>query len=131
VLTFIGTAFSGWMAAIAFVAAALLAITLREFRFAAIPGFGTMRTHYALGFGVPAIAFIHAWIPMATGRAGSFERIGLWIATLALLLLFVQMMLGMSLRSSSSGGGGLRRIHIGMMVVLAALILTHITLDRA
>ena len=90
-----------------------------------------MRAHYALGFAVPAIAFIHAWIPMATGRAGSFGRIGLWIATLALLLLFVQMTLGMSLRSSSSGGGGLRRIHIGMMVVMAALIATHITLDRA
>jgi hypothetical protein len=130
-LTFVGTAFSGWIAAIAFVAAALLAIALREFRFAAVPGFGTMRAHYALGFAVPAIAFIHAWIPMATGRAGSFGRIGLWIATLALLLLFVQMTLGMSLRSSSSGGGGLRRIHIGMMVVMAALIATHITLDRA
>jgi hypothetical protein len=130
-LTFIGTAFSGWIAAIAFVAAALLAIALRELRFTAIPGLGTMRTHYALGFAVPAIAFIHAWIPMATGRAGGFERVGLWIATLALLLLFVQMTLGMSLRSSSSGARGLRRVHIGMMIGVAALIATHITLDRA
>jgi len=46
-----------------------------------------------------ALAVIHTWVPMQAGRMGLTNATGLWIATVALLLMLVQGTTGWWLKS--------------------------------
>ena len=96
----------------------------------------SMRWHYFLGFVLPAGALAHAWIPMASGHMPRTSMTGLWLATYALGLLFVQLLLGVALRrirdgGAGSSGWGLHRVHFTIMLAIAVLALAHMFLNRA
>jgi len=93
-----------------------------------------MRWHYLLGFVLPAVALAHGWIPMASGHMPRTSMTGLWLATFALLLLFVQLLIGLAVqqftgRGNSVGRLALRRVHFVAMLLIAALALSHMLLN--
>jgi hypothetical protein len=98
----------------------------------------SMRWHYFLGFILPAGVLAHAWIPMASGHMPRTSMTGLWLATYALGLLFLQLLLGLTLQrvSASSAAGqrssrlGLNWVHFGVMLAIAILALAHMFLNR-
>jgi hypothetical protein len=92
-----------------------------------------MRWHYTLGFVLPAAALAHGWIPMSSGHMPRTSMTGLWLATYALGLLFLQLLIGLSVERLSGGNtvakGVLRRVHFAAMLVIAALAISHIWLN--
>ena len=93
-----------------------------------------MRWHYLLGSLLPATALTHGWIPMASGHMPRTSMRGLWLATFALGLLFLQLLLGLAVRHLPGNGHSvsrlaLRRIHFATMLAIAALALSHMLLN--
>ena len=125
-MMFVWTAFLGW-AAVLFLAAGIgipyLARTLHLKRF---------WLHYVLGFLIPAVALLHAWLPMSAGRARSTDMIGLLLATAALFVMVSQAAVGITLRSAQGPDRfRLRRTHFLIMTVMVLLVGGHIYLNRA
>ena len=94
----------------------------------------SMGWHYLLGFAVPLAALAHGWIPMASGHMPHTSMTGLWLATFALGLLFVQPLIGLATRQE--GGGetntarlALRRVHLVAMLLITALALSHMLMN--
>ncbi len=93
-----------------------------------------MRWHYALGFVLPAAALAHGWIPMASGHMPRTSMTGLWLATFALGLLFLQLLIGLAMQTlgrngESAGRLALRRTHFVTMLLIASLALAHMLLN--
>jgi hypothetical protein len=56
---------------------------------------------------------------------------GLWLATVALGLLFLQILIGLTLRSSGESRVVFRAFHFWTMLGISALVLSHLWLNRA
>ncbi len=86
-----------------------------------------MWPHYWLGYMLAALVIIHtSLVGPAMGRS---DVTGIWAATLALCLLFLQIGLGLALKSRTNGGIGapqLRRWHFWSMIGFVALVATHL-----
>jgi len=125
-MLFLGTAFSGWAVGVLLgigISLPYLARALHSMR---------LRPHYWIGLILPAAATVHAWLPMAYLPIRRFDPTGLWLASAALPVMVWQAALGLALRSSAGGArGNLKRLHFGTMVLLVALVIGHIALDRA
>jgi hypothetical protein len=87
----------------------------------------SMRWHYLLGFILPAAALAHGWIPMGSGHMPHTNMTGLWLATYALGLLFLQLVIGLTVQRVRVKG--LRRVHFFTMLVVAALAISHMLLN--
>src|SRR5215469_15270063 len=86
--------------------------------------------HYWLGYSVAGIVIIHLWIPMSAGLAGRVNAAGLYLATVALVLIFVQVSLGRRLSwPKLSIRRVVRRWHFGVMVGILVFVLGHIALN--
>jgi phosphatidylserine synthase len=121
---FLWSASTGWIATSFLAAASALPFALRWLR---VRG---MRAHYVLGFAIPALALIHSSFTMT--RMRGTDQLGIWLATLALVGLFVQMSLGIELRAPPWGRPRrLRRWHLAMMIATSGLVAGHIALNRA
>ena len=93
-----------------------------------------MRWHYLLGFVLPAAALAHGWIPMAAGHMPRASMTGLWLATFALGLLFLQLLIGLATQRLRGDGNSVARLtlcrtHFVTMLVIAALALSHMLLN--
>jgi hypothetical protein len=67
---------------------------------------------------------------MASGHMPHTSMRGLWLATYALGLIFLQLLLGLALRYiGPRGAQAMRRIHFILMVGIAALVLSHLWLN--
>jgi hypothetical protein len=130
---------SGWVAIILFGTEVLLAYLLRRSALSEWLGLARtfsgkalqrMRPHYVLGAMLPPLVLAHAWIPMAAGRMRGSNMIGLWLATLALLVLAVQLVVGVALANmGGSDRSSLRRAHLASMLILSGLIVAHMVLN--
>ena len=86
--------------------------------------------HIIFGIALPTLAFTHAWFSMRAPHAGQTNVAGLWIATIALLLLACQAVIGLSLlRARGSQAIGLRRLHLAMAVIGIAFAGLHLFLN--
>jgi hypothetical protein len=86
--------------------------------------------HYLLGFVLPAAAFVHAWIPMASGKMPQTSMTGLWLATYALGLMVLQVVLGLVLqRVRGVARVVIRRVHFVGMLIISLLVLAHIAMN--
>jgi uncharacterized membrane protein len=91
-----------------------------------------LRLHYVLGFLIPGLASLHAWLPMSRGALRATDVTGLLLATLALFILPGQAALGIVLRAARGAARErARRRHLGAMLLLLCLVVTHIALNRA
>jgi hypothetical protein len=124
---FVWAASTGWIAVFLLAIASALPFLLRWMR---ATGRSGMRVHYLLGFAIPAFALIHTSFTMM--RMRGLDQTGLWLATFALVGLFVQMSLGIELRAPPWGQPrGLKRWHLAMMIAASGMIAGHVVLNRA
>jgi hypothetical protein len=83
--------------------------------------------HYWLGLLATAISLWHAWIPMKAGHIPRSAFNGLWLATIALGLLLLQLLLGVLLRYGRPRYFAyLRQTHFALMLGIVALIAAHL-----
>ena len=136
--SFFYTASSGWLACLLIAVGIALPYLLRRTPLtkklglaqnSSLPYLRRMWPHYWVGYLCLALSFYHAWIPMASGRIPRSSLTGLWLATFALFLLFVQLLLGLALKQPSSSRALLRKVHFWSMVGVSALVLAHIVLN--
>jgi len=85
--------------------------------------------HYWFAPLVLAGSFVHAWIPMASHSMPKTNLVGLWIATVALGVIALQIFLGVALRSHPSRAW-LRRTHWLVMLGVTALVLIHLWMNN-
>lgn len=92
-----------------------------------------MWPHYWLAYAATALSFEYAWIVM--GRRGIVLRIssaGLFLATLAMVLLFVQIALGLVLQQRNlPERGSTKNWHFWTMACIVALVGAHVWLNRS
>jgi hypothetical protein len=131
-MMFLWTALSGWLATLLLGAGVSLPYVIRSARQIAIPYLVRLRPHYWLGFTIPIVGFVHAWLPMSAGHIRGFNRTGLLLATAALVAMLWQIGLGLSLRNAEvPTRRKIRPLHFWTMVVTVGLVATHIVLNRA
>ncbi|HEY6325323.1 MAG TPA: hypothetical protein VIW73_02260 [Candidatus Cybelea sp.] len=117
---------SGWLALGAIPVAAAAGWILRRFirgRFSL-----RMRPHYVIGYAVLALAIVHLSFSMRA-MAGT-NATGLWLASLALLGLIWQVLLGSNLQSPGGYRTVLRRWHLGTFAAVMLLAAGHALLNR-
>jgi hypothetical protein len=88
-----------------------------------------MWPHYWLGYVLVALSLVHAFAVMAA-PLGHTNAAGIWAATGALLLLFLQVSLGLYLQSSTAFSRRLlKRCHFGVMLAIVGVLALHIALS--
>ena len=122
---FLWVASTGWIAALLFAVTAALPFLLRLAKTAGRARATSMRVHYLLGFAIPGLALLHSGATMA--RIGTSDALGIWLASLALAALFLQMSIGNGLRA---GFFSARWAHFAVMLIAAGLIGGHVWLNR-
>jgi hypothetical protein len=90
-----------------------------------------MWPHYWAGYLLLGLSFVHAWIPMSAGRMPRTSMTGLWLATFALALLFVQLLLGLALQGGDEARRLLRVAHFWTMLAVSALVGAHLYLNSS
>lgn len=85
--------------------------------------------HAVIGVVLAPLAFAHAWFSMKTPVVRKTSAAGLWLATLALLLVLVQALVGLSMLYGPPATG-LRRLHFAAAIMLIALAGVHVLLNR-
>jgi hypothetical protein len=128
----------GWLTSILLGAGILLPYLLR--RTTLSQWLGTVRSdgpylqrmwaHYWMGYLVAPLALLHAWIPMQARGARGANMAGLWTATVSLVLLFFQIVLGLGLRANAPPDRQRnRRIHYWVMLGIVVTVTAHIWLN--
>lgn len=131
---------SGWLGTIFIGAVALLPYLLRRSALGLKPAMALpsnrpylerMWPHYWLAYAATVLCFLHAWIVMSRGRMTRTSSLGLYLATLALLLLFLQVVLGLTLQQRTLAERRVvRSWHFWTMAGVIVLIGSHIWLNR-
>ncbi len=117
----------------------LLPYVLRRNRLSQILGLGQENAtaylqrlwpHFWLGYLILAFSIVHAGTVMAAmSRA---NQAGIWAATVALFLLMLEVMLGLSLKEGhTSGRLFLRRLHFWNMAMVVMLLAAHLCLNTS
>ena len=88
-----------------------------------------LRLHYWLGYAIAGLALVHGMASMTRGIAGRAHSAGLWLASVAMLVAFCQVGIGLWLRGKSGPRAAIRRIHFWVMAALVALVVLHVALD--
>ena len=86
--------------------------------------------HVVLGLILPLLTFAHAWLSMKSVSMKYANMAGLWLATVAFLLLGVQVLLGTALIGPSESSGSLKRVHLAAGLGILALASVHVLLIR-
>jgi hypothetical protein len=93
---------------------------------AGLPGLrARMSPHYWLGYTLVALVLVHTSFVMGPG-IGRSDAIGIWAATLAVCLLFLQLALGLILKSGTGRLRQVRQWHFWSMIGFVARVLTHL-----
>jgi len=112
---------SGWLVVCLFAIASLLPWAVSRNPAA------EFRWHFSIGQAIAPIALLHSWPAMSQGWAMRAGQAGIYAASTAFLLLFVQAGLGLRLRDSRGPARRrLRRVHFAAMAVVAGLVAVHI-----
>jgi len=88
------------------------------------------RSHIALGVVVLPVTFVHAWLSMKAVPTRFAHAIGLRLATVALLLLGVQLLIGAILIRPSQSSQSLGRVHLAVGFAIVSLAGVHVLLTR-
>ena len=130
-LSYYVTSATGWLMIVLLIVIIIYPFLLRSGMLGPVqPFLKRMRFHYWLGYSTAALVIIHAWIPMSSRLAGDVNPLGLDLATVALMLVFVQVMLGRSLSWPKLSARRLvRRWHFWIMIGIVGFVLAHIVLN--
>ncbi|HLZ63727.1 MAG TPA: hypothetical protein VKR06_42905 [Ktedonosporobacter sp.] len=130
-LSYTITSATGWIMMVLLVAVIIYPFLLRSGLLGPVqPFLKRMRLHYWLGYSIAGIMLVHLWIPMSAGLAGRVNAIGLDLATVAMLLVFAQVVLGRNLSwPKLTTRRVVRRWHFWVMIGIVAFVLGHIALN--
>lgn len=81
--------------------------------------------HYWIGYALVALILMHASFVMGPAVRAS-DTLGLWSATLALCVLFVQVGIGVVLKSAPGNQRQVRGWHFWSMVIFSILLTAHL-----
>jgi hypothetical protein len=134
------TAVSGWLGTIGIAFGSLLPYLLRRTALSrrigielvsSRPYLGRMWPHYWVGYSIAGVSTLHAWLPMSSGHIRT-SGAGLWMATIALGLVWLQLWIGLMLRQprAASERKVLRLWHFWGMFAIAALVALHVRMNR-
>ncbi|MDQ2715278.1 MAG: hypothetical protein M3Z08_10255, partial [Chloroflexota bacterium] len=88
--------------------------------------------HYWMGYSLGIAVLVHLWFSMSGGLALVVNAVGLYLATVALVLVGLQIWLGRRLSwPKLAQRREVRRWHLWVMLGLVAFILAHVVLDSA
>jgi len=130
-LSYAITSATGWVMIVLLVATILYPFLLRSGVLGQVqPFLKLMRFHYWLGYSIAGILLVHVWVPMSAGLAGRTSALGLDLATVALFLIFGQVMLGRQLSwPKLSTRRVVRRWHFWVMIGIVVFALGHVALN--
>lgn len=125
------TSATGWVMMVLLVATTIYPFLLRAGLLGPVqPFLQRMRFHYWLGYSLGGLLFIHVMVSMSAQLAGQTSALGLDLATVALVLIGGQVMLG---RQLSWPKLALRRVvrrwHFWAMVGIVVFVLGHVALN--
>ena len=125
------TSVTGWILMALLLATIVYPFLLRSGLLGPVqPFLKRMRFHYWLGYSIAVIVLVHLWIPMSARLAGSVNAAGLYLATVALILIYVQVTLGRRLRQPKLAMRNIvRRWHFWTMMGIVTFVLGHIALN--
>jgi len=128
---YLENALSGWAGVILFGSGLLMPYLLRRVSGAKTPYLRRLWPHYWLGYLALFVSSAHAWVAMRSGNMRDINSSGVWIATIALLIMLWQVAVGLMLQDpTQSNRRMLRRTHFWTMTLVAGLIVAHIALNR-
>ena len=125
------TSISGWAMIVLLIVTVLYPFLLRLGMLGPVqPFLLRMRFHYCLGYTITTLVIIHAWISMSARMARGVNEGGLYLGTIALLLVFVQVYLGRRLSWPRLAiRATIRRWHFWVMLGVMVLVFAHVVLD--
>lgn len=133
-IRFLLVSLTGWTAVLAVGIETALPYMLRNTAPPPSPGISPTRLsslrvrmwpHYWLGYALVALILTHTSFVMGPAM-GRSDAIGIWAATLALCLLFLQVGLGLILKTGTSNQRQVRRWHFWSMIAFTVLLLAHL-----
>ena len=81
-----------------------------------------------MGYAIAALTVVH--VGMVTGAMGQANVAGIWAATVAFLLMVLEIVVGLSLRAEQTAARKpLRRFHFWVMTAFAASLGIHVLLN--
>lgn len=123
---FLFTSFSGYLAVILLGFTALLPYLVR--RRAPHDGALRMGLHYCIGYLIFLVVLAHMLVSMQAGMARGADLTGLDLASIAFLLIMVQVALGLTLKAG--GERPLKFLHFATMAGIVLLAGAHIALNN-
>jgi uncharacterized membrane protein len=125
------TSATGWFMMVLLVAIIAYPFLLRAgFLGPMQPFLRRMRLHYWMGYGLGIALLIHIWFSMSGGAALVVNALGLYMATVAMFLVGIQVWLGRNLSwPKLAQRKRVRRWHFWVMLGLVVFILAHVMLD--
>ena len=127
---FLVTSISGFFAAFLVLYTTALPYLLRRLR--PVPGgMRGMTLHYCIGYLIFGVLLLHMFVSMQAGMARGAELTGLNLATGALFLVMLQVMLGTTLMAGGPKARGLKTVHFTLMLGILALSALHVGLNSA
>ncbi len=135
-MAFLITSISGFLAfSLVLITLMLPYILRRQVRAAGVPAAAVwrrMKIHAWIGYTILTLVTLHMYISMGSGMLRHTSVSGINLATLALLLIFAQVALGMRLeRARGNCRLSLRRLHFVLMLGIVVLILAHLVMNSA
>ena len=134
------TTVSGWLGAILIGMVALLPYMLRQSPLSVRlgitlpsrqPYLRRMWPHYWLAYAATGLSLAHAWVLMSRSALARANSLGLYLATLALSLLFLQIMLGLALQQRRlPERKAVSKWHFWTMAGVVILVGAHIWLNE-
>lgn len=118
---------AGWIALALVPAAAAAGWALRRFAQGAFVR--RMRPHFVFGYAALALALFHVGLSMGAMRGA--DSTGIWLATIALLALILQTLIGTNLQSPGGYRRPLRAWHLLLFAAIGALGIGHVALNSA
>lgn len=126
---FLVTSISGFFAAYLVLYTAILPYALRRLRLAGESR--SMTLHYCVGYLIFGVLILHMFVSMQAGMARGTDLTGLNLATGALFMVMLQVMLGTTLMAGGPKARALRTVHFGLMLAILALSGLHVALNSA
>jgi hypothetical protein len=134
------TSITGWIACVLIGLEVLLPYIFRRNRLSQWIGTASSATgapylkrlwpHYWLGYLLLLLGVVHTVVPLQAGHLRQWNMAGLWIATVALLLLLLQGALGLLLQGSKlTGRAQMRSWHYWLMFGIVLLVGVHVWLN--
>lgn len=98
----------------------------------AVAAWQCMKLHYWIGYAVLMLVVVHMYASMGAGVVHSTSALGIDLATLGLLLVLIQVVLGINLRNARAVvRPRLRRMHFAVMTGIIVTVSVHLVLNSA